>query len=302
VDPDFGEYRVPPWTGSYLRFPQTGALLLPKLWSIPGKAAYPRLGPLPSNRNAVSVFSALGCGIFGRPMELIIEELQISYKAKTVFRLQAAAGWVEGALGILGPNGVGKSSLFQAMTTPRENLSCRVKVNGRVLVPKNRWDYLAYLPQAGYLPRDWRVREAFLLSLRGYETFPLEDWPQIQALWTQRIRTLSTGERRLVEALIILGLNRPLTILDEPFATLEPKNAQALIGHLRNKIAQGKRYLIADHNHHYLHQICAHNWELCSGKIITGQEDPRKPINFRERLRGYQKAQPKAGQKPGHSS
>jgi hypothetical protein len=55
-----------------------------------------------------------------------------------------------------------------------------------------------------------------------------------------RVSQVPTGERRLINGLIVSGLGRPLSILDEHFATLAPKNPRALIAHLKQRLRQGQ--------------------------------------------------------------
>lgn len=70
----------------------------------------------------------------------------------------------------------------------------------------------------------------------------------ILALADRQLMTLSGGEQQRVALAIGVALDRPLLLLDEPFAALDQANRTALLARLRTLQAQGKTIIIADHD------------------------------------------------------
>ena len=66
------------------------------------------------------------------------------------------------------------------------------------------------------------------------------------------VRTLSGGERRLLEVAIVLGLERDYALLDAPFTGVEPLLINAIGGRIEEAAAQGTGVLLTDHYHQHV--------------------------------------------------
>ena len=70
--------------------------------------------------------------------------------------------------------------------------------------------------------------------------------PLINKLENQKIGALSLGEQRYFEVLLIMNLNHPFILLDEPFSMIEPLYKEAI---KENILAhqKPKGFIITDH-------------------------------------------------------
>jgi lipopolysaccharide export system ATP-binding protein len=66
------------------------------------------------------------------------------------------------------------------------------------------------------------------------------------------VRTLSGGERRLLEVEIVLGLDRDYVLLDEPFTGVEPLLIDTISRKVEAAAARGTGVLVTDHYHQYV--------------------------------------------------
>ncbi|MGV3524646.1 MAG: ATP-binding cassette domain-containing protein [Candidatus Sericytochromatia bacterium] len=159
--------------------------------------------------------------------------------------LKAQSGRV---LGLLGRNGCGKSTLLQIVVGTLKADVGRVQLNGLSVRHLYREpEAVAYLPQASFLPRRWRVEQA-LKRFAGREGLALREDVRLAPLLTTRVADLSGGERRYLELCLVLALPRAFYLLDEPFSELEPLYKQAASQRIR-AVTKTSGVIVTDHDY-----------------------------------------------------
>lgn len=169
-------------------------------------------------------------------------------------------------VGISGQNGAGKSTLFNALTIFNE-MKGSVFINDIYVPPKNLIKEIAYLPQVPFLPKEKKVKSVvkmFPLS-KEKQTSILAD-ERISLLQNQRISTLSGGEKRYLEFLLINNLSKNIVILDEPFSEIEPIYEEKICNQILEN-SKTRLYLISDHNISTLKNICTRILVLNNGYL-----------------------------------
>ena len=166
---------------------------------------------------------------------------------------------------LIGRNGSGKSTLFQIAAGQLQTNNGLTFINGdRFHKPskKERFEHIAYLPQISFLPKSLKVR-----NLIDTDRFQHDEI--IRRIFDNRIRKLSTGERRYVEILFVLSLNRDYVLLDEPFTGLSPIIIEKINQHIRNFKEQGTGILISDHYMRYVLDVGEVFYLLENGEVKT---------------------------------
>ena len=169
-------------------------------------------------------------------------------------------------VGISGQNGAGKSTLFNALTIFNE-MKGSVFINDVYVPPKELIKEIAYLPQMPFLPKEKKVKSVvkmFPLS-KEKQTSILAD-ERISLLQNQRISTLSGGEKRYLEFLLINNLQKNIVILDEPFSEIEPIYEEKICEQILEN-SKTRLYLISDHNISTLKNICTRILVLNNGYL-----------------------------------
>jgi len=192
---------------------------------------------------------------------VIVENLQKSYKGRTV--VNDVSFYLEQGevVGLLGPNGAGKTTTFYmvvGLVAPEQGkifLENENITNYPMYIRARKG--IGYLPQEPSAFRKLTVQENLLailetLDIPAYERKKrlelLLDELDIAHLRQNKAYTLSGGERRRLEITRALVSSPSFILLDEPFAGIDPKailDIQKIIARLAEK---NIGVLITDHN------------------------------------------------------
>lgn len=163
---------------------------------------------------------------------------------------------------IIGLNGSGKSTLLKIAAGQLKADSGITVIDGTRIykkAPKQRFRKIGYLPQSSMLPPDITVQSLI-------HSFPTANYllteSFIKAHSHQKVNTLSGGEKRLLEILLLLSLDRKYLLLDEPFTGVEPYLIDQITHLLKIEAKKGKGILLTDHLHRYISKIATNGYLL----------------------------------------
>jgi branched-chain amino acid transport system ATP-binding protein/branched-chain amino acid transport system permease protein len=201
-------------------------------------------------------------------------------------------------VGIIGPNGAGKSTFFNAISGLVPGATGRLSLDGVALedlaAHRRARAGLGRTFQNVGLALDMTVREnillarhtqaaysdgAALLYTRAVDTVErrlgAEADRAIELLGFGRyanepVRTLSGGQRRLVELAAVLATGPKLLMLDEPTAGLSPAAAENLAARLRElRDDHGQTILLIEHNVPLVLDVCDYVYVLNAGSLLA---------------------------------
>lgn len=167
-------------------------------------------------------------------------------------------------LGILGRNGVGKTTLLRALAGFLPLASGQVHWAGRDLrgVPIHRRlaEGIAYAPQEEVVFAELSVAENLWLHLperHGERYAPLlAQFPRLAERMAQRAGSLSGGERKLLSFTRTLGLRADLSLLDEPTEGVQPENIERMATLLRQRRDEaGAAFIVVEQNLSFLMSV-----------------------------------------------
>jgi ABC-type Mn2+/Zn2+ transport system ATPase subunit len=181
------------------------------------------------------------------------DELAAGYAGRAVLTEVSFALRAGERVGVLGPNGGGKTTLFRTLLGELPPLGGRLEVSSRcAVVPqteRSRLDFpvsaldVALMGAVSRLPWWRRPGRAERAAARG----ALEA-VDLGALAGATFGDLSGGQRQRVLVARALVQDAPVVLLDEPFTGLDATSAERLETLLRRLAAEGRGLLVASHD------------------------------------------------------
>lgn len=229
-------------------------------------------------------------------MTFSLEKLSCGYHGKPVITDISCRVESGEILCILGPNGVGKTTLFQSVLGLLPLISGSVQINGadiRKWNPKKQAQYLGYVPQAHTPPFPYTSLDVVVMGRiahQGVFASPAKGDYEIamqtmeslsiahlkDSVYTQ----ISGGERQMVLIARALTQRPQILLMDEPTANLDFGNQARVLECICQLSRQGVSVIMTSHNPDHALQ-CADSVLLLKrgnrhihgppGEIVTGE-------------------------------
>ncbi len=165
---------------------------------------------------------------------------------------------------LLGPNGVGKSTLFKTILSLQKPLSGEVLVDGRntgEMTPAELSGVLGYVSQFHVPPFPYKVKDVVLMGRLGHTGYfgqPSDhDYEVVEAameemsilhLRDEIYTDISGGERQMVMLARIIAQEPAFLVLDEPAANLDYGNMVRMINRIRALRDHGFGIIMTTHS------------------------------------------------------
>lgn len=171
-------------------------------------------------------------GGFGYGEHMILKDINFEIGKNTVMT-------------ILGPNGVGKTTLLKCIMGFLKWRTGECLLDGKVMSPnsmKEFWQKTSYVPQAKQSAFSYKVMDAVIMGLNSKQNFfavpSAEDYDKayqvlktlgVEKLADKHCNALSGGELQMVMMARALISEPELMILDEPESNLDMKNQLQIV-------------------------------------------------------------------------
>jgi branched-chain amino acid transport system ATP-binding protein/branched-chain amino acid transport system permease protein len=234
-------------------------------------------------------------------MLLEVKDLQKSFGGLQVLK-GTSFGVPEGTItALIGPNGSGKTTAFNLIGGTMRPDGGQVIFDGRRIDGLPPWQRahagLGRTFQITRLFRQMTVLENVVAPLRAFKAGQLNagavsgpeaaraqellDFVGMGRFRDQRAAALSYGQQKLVELAQVLMLDPKLILLDEPAGGINPTLIERMGDMIRELNAQGKTFLIVEHNMPFVLGLCDPVRVLARGACISEgtpgevQRDPK---------------------------
>ena len=204
--------------------------------------------------------SAVKRDLSGNALELEIKDLLYKRKERTIFRIDRL-GFERGKIvGIVGKNGMGKSTFAKVVCgLARQTTGEICKNNKGISVPKRRKNSLLLMQEINnQLFTDSVYDEIRLTSaLKEEEQFRMcmADM-QIDQLKEKNPHSLSGGQKQRVIILSALLSRKKILFLDEPTSGLDYASMKVVAKNIKKFKAEKKLILIISHDMEFLEEVC----------------------------------------------
>ncbi len=138
------------------------------------------------------------------------------------FNIEIPAGRI---VGLLGPNGCGKSTLMKLISGLLQADNGEILVSGSPVGEKSK-ALISYLPERTYFSSNMKVSELVDYFEDFYEDFDTEKAYKLLGDLSidanANLKSLSKGTKEKVQLILVMSRNAKLYLLDEPIAGVDP--------------------------------------------------------------------------------
>ena len=182
-------------------------------------------------------------------------------------------------VGLLGPNGCGKTTLLKILAGVIHDYDGKVAVNGYAPGPESKAT-TAFLPDTTYLEEYFRTIDA----INYFDDF-FSDFDKVKALdfaqrfnlrLNQKIKTMSKGMQEKVQ--LVMSRAAELYLLDEPLGGVDPAARRMILDIIMKNYAEKSTLIISTHLVNDLENCFDHVLMLGGGRVLvnTGIENIQK--------------------------
>jgi ABC-2 type transport system ATP-binding protein len=184
--------------------------------------------------------------------------------------------------GLLGPNGAGKTTTIRMMLDIFEPDRGTVSILGGPMTEEKK-ERIGYMPEERGLYQDVPLERCllYLASLKGLAAAKarkrlgeyLERF-DLTAHKGKKVKELSKGMQQKAQIINTILHQPELIIIDEPFAALDPINAQLVKDLMRELRKQGTTILMSTHHMHQVEELCDRILLIDEGRnVLYGELD-----------------------------
>ncbi|MBC6003404.1 ABC transporter ATP-binding protein [Paeniclostridium sp. NSJ-45] len=178
-------------------------------------------------------------------------------------------------VGLLGPNGSGKTTMIKMINGLTQCDKGKVKINGLKPSVKTK-EIISYLPDRNHLNEDMRVKEILKFFSDFYKDFDIKKAKNmiknLNIDINEKIKSMSKGTKEKVALILVMSRNAKLYILDEPIGGVDPASRAYIIKTILKNFNEDSTLLISTHLINEIENICDEVIIISNGKIILKGE------------------------------
>ena len=181
-------------------------------------------------------------------------------------------------IGLIGANGVGKSTLLKLLVGLNSGFDGEIKIED---MPVNKKNLAKIREKTGYVFQDSEsqlfmsnVYDEIAFAPRNYGLSEREVEKRVdnalKSIYIEHLRDrliykMSGGEKKMVSIATILGMKPDIILMDEPSIALDPRNRRNLI----NILNESKHLkIIASHDLDMILEVCERVILMADGRIV----------------------------------
>ena len=153
-------------------------------------------------------------------------------------------------VGLLGKNGMGKTTLIKLMNDLLTPTSGEILINGEK-PGINSKRIISYLPERTYLDKSMKVSQIITLFDEFYDNFNKEKaiklLKDLDLDINSRISKMSKGMQEKLQLILVMSREAKLYILDEPLGGVDPATRDYILDTILSNFSEGASVLISTH-------------------------------------------------------
>ena len=153
-------------------------------------------------------------------------------------------------IGLLGKNGMGKTTIIKLINDLLTVTSGEVLINGEK-PGVNSKKIISYLPEKNYLDKSKKVSEIFDYFLDFYDDFNIEKarklLKDLSLKETDYLNKMSKGMLEKLQLILVMSRDAELYILDEPLGGVDPATRDYILDTILTNFKEGSSVLLSTH-------------------------------------------------------
>lgn len=200
-----------------------------------------------------------------------ISQLYKSYGSNEVLKgisFTANSGQI---IGLLGPNGCGKTTLIKILTGLIKDYKGTVRIANMEVGPETKAK-VAFLPDKSYLP-DWMTPiDAIKYLSDFYSDFDKAKAEKMVVDFDlnskQKLKTMSKGQQEKLNLILVMCRNAELYILDEPLGGVDPAARDSILKLIKTNLPKNATILLSTHLINDVEEIFDRVLMISKGKLV----------------------------------
>lgn len=187
-------------------------------------------------------------------------------------------------IGLLGKNGMGKTTVIKLINDLLTPTSGEVLINGEKPGIESKKS-IAYLPERTYLDKEMTVTQVLKYFSEFYDNFDIEKAKKLlkdlDISLTDKLSKMSKGMQEKVCLVLVMSRDAKLYILDEPLGGVDPATRDYILDTILSNFSPGASVIISTHLISDIERILDEVIFIDKGKIIlqSSCDDLRKKYN-----------------------
>ncbi len=178
-------------------------------------------------------------------------------------------------VGLLGPNGCGKTSMIKSIVGLINDYEGKILVNGKEPGVESK-KIIAYLPEKNYLPAWMTPKSAIKYMADFYDNFDMQKALDMAARFElpmkQKIKTMSKGQQEKLQLLLVMSRKADLYILDEPLGGVDLVSREFILDTIMKNHAENSTILLSTHLIYDIEKVLDRVLMVKDGKLVVNTD------------------------------
>ena len=181
---------------------------------------------------------------------LEIKDLNKSFDNKEILKdinLSIQSGKI---IGLLGKNGVGKTTLIKLINDLLTPISGEILIKGQKIGVETK-KVISYLPERTYLNKQMKVSEVISYFEDFYDNFDSKKAKKLlkdlDLDINQKLTKMSKGMQEKVQLVLVMSRNADLYVLDEPLGGVDPATRDYILDTILSNFNENASVIISTH-------------------------------------------------------
>ena len=153
-------------------------------------------------------------------------------------------------IGLLGKNGMGKTTLIKLINDLLTPTSGEILINGEKPGVKSK-EIISYLPERTYLDKEMTIKQVIKYFEEFYKNFDAQKaiklLKDLDLDINKKISKMSKGMQEKLQLILVMSRNAELYILDEPLGGVDPATRDYILDTILSNFCEGASVIISTH-------------------------------------------------------